>query len=432
MNVKRLNQLLILNAVAFATAVGADNAPLDLKGILQYGLTHAPETKRQDALVEVANLGVDNRFAAFLPSLDLSSRYGIDRSLPNSGENPQVSALDITLSEKIYDNGESIVRYDRSKAEQTVADLSRKQSRDRYILETIQAYYAYCQANALLKIETEQAEIIKKQLTNAENQYHNGSKTKKDFLRFRTQSEKSLSALSNAQASLEIAKRKLSIHIGATDTSVAFLSEQAKPLDTKSPTFDLRIENTVLYRIQTLEEQIARFDTELVRKKHRPELFLETQASYNASQFLGTGDPLYEKDRVNWTAMLSLKYNLWDNGTRRRDISIALAGEAVAQAERTQRLQDASLEIETQKIKMQQSQENFERALRLLESEKETYQLFEQDYYQGRASYLEFIERLDSVLSARQNVERSYFTLLETRAASHFYQGDIYETFITQ
>ena len=133
-----------------------------------------------------------NYFAGFLPSLDLSSIHGPQGYDPNTSLNPSWgNSTQLTLSETLYDNGENIKQYKMSKLTAEQSELQMQKAKGQVLLSLVNLYYEWCYAVLQNQFTEKYAKEIAHQFQMVTDQFHQGVKTHSDFLRFKTQAQRS-------------------------------------------------------------------------------------------------------------------------------------------------------------------------------------------------------------------------------------------------
>src|SRR5690606_21880119 len=108
----------------------------------------------------------------------------------------------LSLTETLYDNGESITKHRIALLQEEIARESLYRSRDRLLLDVASAYYQHSVAKKALEIQQEQHAVLKLQVELVKESYRHGVKSRKDYLRFQTQLNRSDIDLLSARVAL--------------------------------------------------------------------------------------------------------------------------------------------------------------------------------------------------------------------------------------
>jgi outer membrane protein len=416
-----------LSLILVASAAHA--APFGLRDAAAYALHNAPSldaTARQKIVTE---LEYKNSVSAFLPSLDLVSSHGLLRNYPQlTPYQPWVSSFGLALTETLYDNGEAITRKNIASVQEQLADLNLGRDRDNLILNVANSFFALSLARRNLEIQQEQHAVLKLQVELVRDAYRQGVKTRKDYLRFQTQLNRSdidLLAVRNAVTKADIDLRRT---IGVpleSPASFEFLLDDALPEPERTPV--IHVEAHRDYKIAELTRQTADLNTDIVRRKQWPVLGLTAAANYGSSNYLFTGIPESVYQTKSWTALLSLSYNFFDFGTRRRNTEIA-AQQAMIQSDTLEGgLLDLRQTIDKLYIDLRQSTESYNLSQELLKLERANLALITNEYRQGKVQYLDYINSLQNFASAKTTYYTSLYDLRRQQLALHYHEGNIYD-----
>lgn len=412
-------------------AISSWAAPLSLRDAAIYALQHSPAFDSAQRETLIAELTRKNAGSAFLPSLDLSAAHGWRGSSPRTDSGPWSSSVSLALTENLYDNGQSITNYRSSKLAEEISRLQLQQNRDRLLLEIASAYYQYSIAVKGLEIQEEQHQILKKQYQLVEAGYRQGIKTRKDYLRFKTQVNRADIDLVNARdgvlQSAQGLKRLMGIPLASGETP-AFTIEESKP--PKSRPEKIRLESHRDFRIAELQNENVRLQERQVKRRLWPELSLTGGANWGSSEYLGTGRSISENDSLSWNAVLSLRYNFLDWGTRSREARIAGERTEIQLNSSTAALQALRQELESLELNIRQLTENFRLGEELLSLEQTNLDLITQEYRQGKVQYLDYITSVRDFASARSGYYNSLFNLKKGLLTQKFHQGAIYEAIV--
>ena len=195
-SLRQLAMLFALSALSVvqigATTSGSDT--MTLGDAVRYALAHSPRLAKAEAEAGIRGMEEENARARLFPSLDLSATHGLEKSLPRgpvvADESPVVSQLALTLTQPIYDNGETSTRREIAKVNREIAELAKGKARDDLILEVARSYYRLSLTDILLSIKQRQQELLSKQFRLTQSAYKQGLRTKKDFLRMQSETQR--------------------------------------------------------------------------------------------------------------------------------------------------------------------------------------------------------------------------------------------------
>jgi len=415
---------LLLTAASSASA-----APLTLNDAASYAVRHSPaldSSQRQALIAEDERL---NARSAFLPSVDFSSAHGLERTYPKAKvTEPWASNFSLNLAETLYDNGESITRHRIATLQEDIARENLLRDRDRLLYEVAAAFFQYSLARKSLEIQQEQHAVLKLQVELVKESYRHGVKARKDYLRFQTQLNRSDIDLLGARTTLQKAelalRRLLGVPLSSTEP-LEFLVDESRPPPVRPA--DTKLASHRDFRLAELQRRVSDLSSELVRRKLWPELGLKATATYGSSDYLFTGVPPHESDRLTWNALITLNYNILDWGVRRRNVEIAANRAAVRSNELEAELLLLREEIEKLQVDIRKQQEGFALSDDLLKLERANLQLITNEYREGKVQYLDYINSLQNFADAKSTYYTSLYDLKRGILARRYHEGTLYE-----
>ena len=406
-------------------------APLSLKDAAAYALRNSPgldTAQRQALIAEDERL---NASAAFLPSLDLTSTHGLTRTYPaasGSRYEPWASSFSLSLTETLYDNGESLTKHRIALLQEEIARESLYRSRDRLLLDVASAYFQHSVAKKALEIQQEQHAVLKLQVQLVKESYRHGVKSRKDFLRFQTQLNRSDIDLLAARVALHKAELALRRVLGVPlDSAEAFefTVDESRPAAQRWA--EGRLEAHRDSRLAALQRRVAELNSDLARRRLWPEIGVVGNATYGSSDYLNTGLRAHENDKLNWSALLTVKYNLLDWGVRRRNSEIAASRAAIRANELDTELLALREEVDKLAVDLRKLQESFQLTDELFKLERANLALITNEYRQGKVQYLDYINALQNFASSKSQYYSSLFELKRAILARRYHEGTIHE-----
>lgn len=407
---------------------------LQLRETIKYALENSPTLNSTTRELEINGLEVENAFSTFLPSVDFNSTQGVQDTKPStSTTSPWVSQLSLGFTETLYDNGASLTKYNISTIKKERLKISFDNERDKLCLRVASEFFRYSLATKLNDVQKRQYGLLKKQYDSIATQYRQGYKTRKDFLRFETQLRRSNIDLVNTKNAIKKSEQELFKLIGiplngskedpfkfSPDLSVKVALPDYQKLQPS-------IENHYEYKIADLQKKENELTVDLTQRKYWPELNFSTGVSYDNSSYLGGISSFPTTNSVKWNALVTLKYNLWDWGTRRRDTQIAEQSRRIQENALTLKLLDVRSDINKLLLDLKNMEENFNLSQELFELEKKNFSILELEYRSGKIPYLDLITALNDL----SNAEAKYFTALydlkEGVYRYWYHKGRLYE-----
>ena len=428
--------------IAFSLPAEAFSA--SLRDAIDHALKFSPKMATKHYALETAQLTHDNSRASYLPQLAASSLVGMagQRFVATNSSDELIgptSKVDVRLSETIWDGGLRGFEVERSEIAIDIAQLNYLDARNQLILEITKAYFDFSEAADLHTAQKASLEISKKQFAQAEAFYKAGVTPRRDFLR--SQAEVQRLQLNAAQSN-DNAIRLSDVLRSLTGASVQDAPELAyvpmMPVATivaavlgKAPSSPSTSQDLIAVKRDRLQRAAADISLAMERRKTLwPTVDLSVGSSYGASDFVGAKPPrkaFFEQDAVTWNVQLAVHYTLWDWGTARRNVEILANQQSLEKSERADVISHLLLQRASSLKAREFSAKNYELSQELLRLDEDAFKTIENDYRQGRASYVDVGDALEKLLESQTSASRTYFSHLRTTWESFFYEGVIYE-----
>lgn len=397
---------------------------------------NSPNIQKAKNSLEIAKLELENARSVFLPSLDLEAIHGYQDANPTWKEarfwSPYASKLNLVLTENLYDNGESWTKLDMARVKWERARLEFEYKRDEQLLSVAQAYFDWSASVRQREIDENNRVSLRRQFNALDAQYRQGLKTKRDVLRIETEVRRLEMDLLRRDNEVDINFQKLAAAGGLSREDLEkedIEIEDPKPyvnVDAGAP--QLKASSHRRAKILNLSGEIARLDSRLADREVWPRVSLNGSLGYHAHDYLGTNIKWADQDSTDWSALVTLKYNLWDFGIRRRNAEVAKVKARNVNDDNRQILLDLSNDLRDVWNRLREHRENVKMARELLGIEQQSYAILEAEYRNNRVAYLDLVTNLRSLYDARSRFSSSYFGLRKQQMLYSFHKGDLHET----
>lgn len=416
--------------------VGAKAAvpALTVQETIQLALKKSLVVESSKRQLTIAELEYSNSWSRFLPSLDLDASGGLQKALSGNHlqntTDPFVSRGSLTLSEVLYDNGESLTKFTTARLKKELARLTFLRDRDKMILDLLTKFYIFSLNSRLVDAKKEQLTILEKMYQSATVQYKQGLKTKNDFLRFKIQVQRAeidLLAAKTAAETSEIAIRE----IANAKEDIKFKPIEPQQLKSENGSLTLDIEKTYEYQRRRVQEKINSEAVKLVERKYWPQVTLTSSVYYTNSQFINSNLPFDANHQTGWNTLVTLSFNLWDWGIRSRDIEVAQQQNLILNNQSSLVVLATQTEISTLTEDLKRLKAYLISNKELLAAEDESHRRLNEQYREGKLGYLDFITSVQNLLDAKIRFFSSQFDFATAEAKYRFYEGTLYEKVIS-
>lgn len=395
----------------------------------QKALDNSPTYIAAKSSYELAKLQTQNNRAIFYPSLDLLALHGPQNYHPNPALYPEwTSSTQLIFSESLYDNGESYKHYQIAKLSEEQSQVQFQKAKGQVLLGVVQSYYDWCFSELQLQFTKKYADEIERQFQLASAEFHQGAKTRADFLRFKSQAQRSELDLIDAQKLAVKAAQDLMALIGVSpDSSVQFALLQRPASIHKKIRSDFTEKDLPEEKILQIKYGISDLEEALVNRRNWPQALITASWQYGSQNYIQTGQSWNDNEGSSWNALLTLKWNLWDWGTRARNEQIQTLQENMDQQDLRKQLLSAEDDLSHFKIDQARNIERQKISTELETNEQINMKQLNSDYHAGRINYLDLITGLANLLDAQSRKLRADFDAGILFAKSQYYEGTLDE-----
>lgn len=406
---------------------------VDLKRAVQIAADSSPDFNTLKRQLDIAVLSEKTAEARLWPTLDFSATHGLQDTAPRTGVAPWASQFNFALKETIYDNGVTLTQRRIAQLQREQADVVFKDQRNSLSLDVAGKFLTYSLNVKLLEIQEKQYERVKHQYEMVSRDYYQGIKTRKDFLRFKSDVNRAELTLLAARNAVETTRLDLIRVLGVglkPDVAIDFVPFSFETVPTQLPDRLPPLTEHLQYRSISLQKEVAGLNADLVVRHQWPEWNISSGVSYGSQNYIGTGQSISDNAAWNWNALVTVTYNFLDWGIRNRDAEVAMQQKYVT----TNQLDSSLLSLQAQLKQFEASvgkiQKSFGYAKELLELEKVNFDYIEREYRNGKVQYLDLITGLSSLTSAQQGFYSAANDLATARFQALYHQGKLYEELV--
>jgi len=399
-----------------------------LKKLVKEALRSSPAYKISKANLSTSQLQQKNSFSAFLPSLDIQAVQGYQNQKPINPENKWSNELRLSLNSQIYNNGTNFLNYKRSKLSLLRSKVQFEQSIAQICLDISSEYYNYSLLSEILKIEKFQLSLVRKQFRSIKDQYQQGRKTRIDFIRFKSRLQRAKLSKKRAEINKSKSIEDIKRLIAWTGKTLSIKAEPIKPLRRNIFSKPIpSLDNHYVSRIAATSKTINQIGIDLERRKYWPEISVDAGASYTNSSYLRGLNSFSNDYQTDWSALLTIEFNLWDWGIRKRNIALQKNEVSRLNSRIDNDLLTINSDLEKLVFDIDQQKDNYFLNRELVTLEKSNYKTIKGDYQRGKASFLDLVNSLNDLTSAKVSYLNSYYQTKLLLAQYFFHQGNLHE-----
>ena len=298
---------------------------VDYRFVIRYALKHSPVLDASAKQVHISHLQRKNAFASFLPSLDFSNTIGVGHGATSSYPDGSEGLVDLSVQQQLFNNGDNLTNYHKSQLQQCFDQLQYQQDREQLILDVLKNYLDYSLDVALLQLNQKIYTLFQQQYVTAKNLYWQGMKTQTDELNLQIQAASAKLSVITSQQSIKAARHQLLNTIGFKGHNTWQLSPILQLTQhTQQRLVPLMLKQYRQYKLLEIQQVINRLNIDLKRHLYRPNVVLTAGGNYaNGANVAGPLQAYGSRKQWGWYSELKLDFNLFDAGTRWRNIEIA-------------------------------------------------------------------------------------------------------------
>lgn len=428
---------LLLNVTINSGWANPEAGAFSLSEAVRYGFEHSPTFDALKRASTVSELNQKVTFAGFLPSVDATTTDGVQtpQAAPDNGL--WTSSFTLSVSENVYDNGLTLLNYKIASFNRELASVQLLQGREQMALSIATEFYNYSLLSELLAVKELQIKMVRKQAESVTNQYHQGMKTRMDYIRFQAQVERSeldlvgqrnsvLQSATNLRNLMGIPLDVASANPGGAAALVFLTYRPSQPLP-QFPSQGPPVLKSYDYRVTDIQNQINLLNQKITNLKYWPQVAVSANASQLYSNFLGPGSSLDASNQLTINALVTVTYNLWDWNIRRN--TMQMSDETLQSQNDTLNTTRISLgaTIASMMATLDQLNTAYRLDGQLLKMTQESYDFLDQQYKLGKIQYLDLVTGLNDLLAAKVQYYTDYYTILQKLAQYRYYEGSLYD-----
>lgn len=424
----------ILSLLIGISCLAAERA-MQLPEALQLALEKSPEYKTFILQERNAGLSSTNAWRSLLPTLDLQAGnyYGQQNNssyITAPIHSPWSSRGGATITENLYDNGETWRNAEIADLNLRLQLLKRLSGRAKILIGVSKAFYDYSAAAALVGLREQQLQTLRTQFSTIESHYRQGLSSNRDYLRIKTQVQSAEISLLTQKNQVDQAKASLRVVLGTAEL-VEFepLSEQTAIPAWAAANIDGK--NSIPFQISEVQSQIAQLKLKSASRIEWPKLSLKGSYNYVVPQYWGSRIDGVDDPYWNLQVSLVLDYRLWDWGNDSRTVIIAENQRFIE--ENTQQIERIRVTHDLQQLQLQiqKLRESYNLTQQILKAYQEAYSSLSRDYRDGKVSYLELITALNDYYGSLSQDINLRFSLMKLRLDLAYYEGNVDEVLKT-
>lgn len=427
----------LLNSTNFLWAMDSTK-DFDLKRILKFATENSPHLRAAESGIEGQNLVAKNAFYSMLPDLKLSASQGLNRSFLNSELGtawPSVAGL--SLEQAILSKSANQAHYKKEKSVLEVLKAKEHEAREILARDLAKNYYQVVLSHKQLELKQAKHDAVKAELRRVSALHRQGLKKRVDQIRLEAQLKRENIQVIQSMRALAHNGNNLKLSMGLAEDSnfdrIKFIMEEPREhmvalLPKNRPRLS---QNKTALRLG--REQIAnQAEIKLSHYLSFPELKLGAFVNYHRADVdLSSGRLPLAGQTMIVGLQLSLSFDqfIWGQSARSQNIIRhgVIAKNYLLSTEQRKIEKESSDVMDT----LSEQHKSFELSKKLLGLENENYSYLRGEYHRGKIQYLDLMESLNSMFSAKDGYFSSYYNLIIALMDFYYLEGSLYEKILS-
>jgi outer membrane protein TolC len=410
--------------------------PYDLASLVDAALSNNPRTRRAWEAARSAAAEYGATQALYYPQASMESDSGYARvpfELPGSfGAVKQwQSDTEVALTYRLLDFGRRASVSEQARERLIAANFSVNRTIQDVVFGVQQTFYAFDAVEAAVEAARQNLELAKADFDSVRQRVNLGLATQPELLLAQERLAQSRFDLANADQLQRDAQANLAVALGiAADTNFT-----VQPLDNEA------VPKSLGQNVETLIAQARQSRPDLAARKAQlraseaalDQANAQWYPTVDASGIYGENvwdynfkiSPSIQIATPQYSALLTIKWDLFTGFRRLNDVRKAEADRAVAGAELKTLEIDTTAEVWRAYFEFQSSLSKYEYAQSLLASSVESYSANSESYRQGLSTIVELLTAQRDLANARYTMIQSKSELLTAYAAVAYAVGRI-------
>ena len=414
----------------------ASAQPYDLAGLIDVALRNNPRTRRAWEAARAAAASYGASRSPYYPQASVESDSGYARipfELPGGfGAVKQWQTdSEVALTYTLLDFGRRASASEQAREELIAANFSANRTIQDVVFGVQQTFYAFDAVEAAVAAARQNLELAKSDFDSVKQRVDLGLATQPELLLAQERLAQSRFDLANADQLLRDAQANLAVALGiAADTAF-----KVQPLDNEAVPKSLRHDVETLIAdarrsrpdLAARKAQVRASDAAVDQAKAQWYPTVDASGIYgeNVWNYTFNGPPSVQIAAPQYSAMLTIKWDLFTGFRRLNDVRKAEADREVAGADLKTLEIEAIAQVWRAYFEFQSSLSKYEYAQSLIAASQESYAANSESYRQGLSTIVELLTAQRDLANARYTLIQSKSELLTAYAAVAYSIGRI-------
>lgn len=294
-----------------------------------------------------------------------------------------------------------------------IADLGLVTAKQQLQLDVTTAYYLSLETQNLAKVANQSVDDFNEHLTHVQAMYDEGAVALADVLQTEVRLANAKNNLIKAQNAAKMARFKLNTTIGIALTDDVALAENPN-MPSLQPDLDSCLKTALANRPElkqaALKVAVAGDKIKIARSESLPTV--SAAAIENIKDTVPSGS----KHDTDWTVLVNVSFNVFDNGIAETKSKAAKAEQTIAEQQKRQAEDAITLEVSHAYLSVQEAAERIKNNEVAVHKSERDYQMAQERYEAGVGTNLDVIDAAVAMTQANNNYVQAVYDYNISRA----------------
>jgi len=322
----------------------------------------------------------------------------------------------------LYDAGQTGRRITDAKLSTAGANATRERTRQEVIFDVVKAYTDELLATESVRVAEAAVEMAKSDAARAQVRQEQGQSVPSDLLSARVQLAQAQQDLLQAKNAQELAHAALNVAMGLPEDAPTAIQPGLKEASFDAGTLSDRQQRALTTRPDLREAGLGREraanGSSMARAEFLPKVNLFSSWEEDNQTFLTRGGN-------NWTAGVSLNFNIFDGGANRARLAAARYRERQAAAQLAQMTSAVKLQVCDAYLNLNTAQQRVEVSRQAQTEAEESLRIIQNRYEEGLATITDLLRVETAHTAARKNYLNALFDYRLSYAVLEMATGEL-------
>lgn len=411
-------KLSLVMFLLFASALGAQEKPLDLREAISIAFKNNKDIQIQEREVQVARANILDATSRFLPHINLDASY--TRNDKVFAENIFTGfrndyRVGLSLDESLYNGGADIANFRQAQIGLNVQNQTLRAKKLDVEFDAKRLFYGLLLAFETERIAEDLVEQAQEHYKNVSDKFEHGTASRFDVLQSKVRISLLMPQLISARNDVEYIKAELNKLLGRKiDTSIETQESLLYlPIEINEEEF---LQSAYLNKpeliLKGLGVDISKWSIEMAKSGYRPDISVQADY-YNRSDSTGR---IFKSEQNNWNAGVAISIPIFEGFSTKAKVDAAKSQYAQAALDKDNLVDQIAVDIRKGCLDLKESEEIVISQIDNVAEAEEALRISEISYDSGVGINLDVLDSQVSLAQVRKNVSGGIYDYLMAKA----------------